>query len=617
MGMRYTLYRVKHEVEKRFGFLTKKFPSNPKVSFFISLKDWRQMPSPFWSKEQIDKNHNSFESEKLKSDFQNIISNSFCYFNYEWKNLGKSYDWITNPDNGYRYNINLHWSKIPDFSNESGDIKYVWEKSRFTYLLTVIRYDYVYKQDNSRFVFSEIESWIKANPINMGPNWRCSQEVSLRLINWLYALCFYRDSKYLTDELWNQIQNVIYWSLHHVYHHINFSRIAVRNNHAITETLTLALSSILFPFIPETKLWSRKGRKWFEAEIMYQIYEDGTFLQFSMNYHRVVIQLLSLGISVTERYKAPFSPEVYDKAYSSLNFLYQCLQEENGNLPNYGSNDGALFFPFSDSEYRDYRPQLNTLHKILTGQNLYEHSYQILEDGFWIIQNNEPSIFLKKKLVKRYGTLSFPVGGYYLLREADSFTFIRCGNHKDRPAHADNLHVDIWIKGQNILRDSGTYKYNTTKELQEYFTGSKSHNTVVVNNHSQMLKGSRFIWYYWSQSRYAEWKETETEYVFEGEISAFRYLNQKAAHKRTIIKEKGKNKWVVEDELINLNTKNNLQLWHHDKAPININAEENNNAITSEVITSYNSSYYGIINDGMGTGFRFNNKIVTYIDSKE
>ena len=81
----------------------------------------------------------------------------------------------------------------------------------------------------------------------------------------------------------------------------------------------------------------------------------------------VVIQLLSLGIQLSEYAGRPFAKLVYEKAYKSVNFLYQCLQEENGYLPNYGANDGAWFFPLSDTDYRDFRPQLNTLHTILTG----------------------------------------------------------------------------------------------------------------------------------------------------------------------------------------------------------------------------------------------------------
>ena len=32
--------------------------------------------------------------------------------------------------------------------------------------------------------------------------------------------------------------------------------------------------------------------------------------------------------------------------------------DENGRLPNYGANDGALFFKLNDAEYSDYRPSL-------------------------------------------------------------------------------------------------------------------------------------------------------------------------------------------------------------------------------------------------------------------
>ena len=34
-----------------------------------------------------------------------------------------------------------------------------------------------------------------------------------------------------------------------------------------------------------------------------------------------------------------------------------------------------------------------------------------------------------------------PICGYYLIREPDTFTFIKCGWYKDRPSHADNLQI--------------------------------------------------------------------------------------------------------------------------------------------------------------------------------
>ena len=612
MGFRYTSYRVRHELEKRLGLLKKKHPLQPEKKHFISLTDWKKAAIPFVIESKENLLFKKNKNESLRQNTQKILNGYICFFSSDWKNLGTNYDWITNPETGYQYDISKHWSEINDFNPVNGDIKYVWEKSRFTYLLTVIRNDYHFEKDHSQFVFSEIESWIDSNPINQGPNWKCSQEVSLRLFNWMYALNFYKNSEALTEDLWSKIQNVIYWSLHHVYYHIDFSRIAVRNNHAITETLALTISELLFPFIPQTKKWAKEGRKWFEEEVAYQVYDDGTFLQFSMNYHRVITQLFSFGISLTELHDKPFSESFYKKAHKSLNFLYQCLQEEKGYLPNYGANDGALFFQLSNTEYRDYRSQLNALHIILTNQKLYEDD--IINEGYHWVQKKSNSLPKLNPLERTFGTFSFPIGGYYLCRTSEHFTFIRCGNHKDRPSHADNLHMDVWVKGENILRDSGSYKYNTTKEFSDYFTGSKAHNTIVVNDESQMLKGSRFIWYFWTQSIKATWEETNGEFIFTGKINTFHQLNKKATHSRTINISKQTSSWIVSDEVSGLDQYSKEQIWHSDDFAIIFESHSNDKMIQPKNSLSYNSEYYGLKKEGKAIAFPFEKKIETRIN---
>lgn len=606
MGARYITYRVRHELEKKLGLLKKKHPSHLSLTNPIGLSEWKKIKKEFVIGAREDIAITRYPAELLKQKAERILNGELQYFNAEWLNIGKNYNWITNPSNGYQYNVQKHWSEIPDLSEEAGDIKFVWEKSRFSYLLTLIRYDYHFGEDLSEFVFSEIESWIEANPINQGPNWRCSQETSLRIFNWCYALYYYQNASALTEQRWQKIQNVIYASVHHVYHHIDFSRIAVRNNHAITETLFLTLSNILFPFIPETKKWAKEGLKWFEQEVNYQIYDDGTFLQFSMNYHRVVIQLLSFGISVYAKNEHRFSDFVYTKAYKSLNFLYQCMQDENGWLPNYGSNDGALFFPLTDTDYRDYRPQLNTLHQILTNQPLFQQR-EVNEDYEWVQGRLGQERF--EPIVKKQGVQSFDIGGYYLCRSNDFLTFIRCGSHKDRPAQADNLHIDIWYQGENILRDSGTYKYNTDKEKLDYFMGSKSHNVVMVEKHSQMLKGGRFIWYYWTQKKNSAWTETATEYIFTGEIEAFGFLSKEAAHQRTIKINKTIPEWTITDIIKGLKGKRMEQIWHPNHNNIHVESDGNK----PNEFASFNSNYYGSYTNEKSIGYNFADTISTIL----
>lgn len=589
MGLRYAGFRFWYSIKKRIGLFKLIFPLNPPIRNFISLNEWKEK-FRFWG---ITKEEKVLFTLNDIPDFKPYEEGYIPFFSAEFKHLGNDYDWLTNPDSGYRYNSQIPWWEINDYNKEAGDIKYVWEKSRFAFLYDIIRNDKHTGTDHSQWVFDQISSWIKANPINSGPNYKCSQEISLRILNWTYALNYYRNSANLTEALFKEVMNSIYWQVRHVYANINFSRIAVRNNHAITETLTLYIAGLYYSFFPEAGLWKRKGKMWFEKEVEYQIYEDGTFLQYSMNYHRIVIQLLTWAIKCADFMQDSFDTLIYDRAYKSLIFLYTCQDQQTGWLPNYGHNDGALFFKFSSCDFRDYRPQLNTLHYLLTGQPLYEK-------GDWL----EGAIWFKAAQIKTYnyaelelkdGWHSFRSGGYYILREQEGLTFIRCGKHINRPAQADNLHLDIWYNGKNVLHDAGSYKYNTSDTELLYFMGSKSHNTVMLDELDQMKKGPRFIWYNWTQATLASVSENANEYIFEGEISAFSEIDNSIKHKRILRKSKNKPIWFIEDKIINKPTKFEMNQYWHSLTSVKFEAFDSNNLkLTAFHEPGWRSDYYGI-----------------------
>lgn len=594
MGLRYTGFRIAFELQKRLGFFKKAFPTNPEFKKHISFRKWKdETVFLIPEREQWKGNNYGYSIDRTKIEKMKV--GIFEYFSSTEYNLGVDYDWITNPDTGFKYDSTKHWTDINDYDSSAGDIKYVWEKSRFSFVYAFIREDIAHGTDNAAFVLNEIQSWIKANSVNQGPNYKCSQEISLRVINWTFALHFYRNSPYLTEELFDTIMNCIYWQLKHVRSNINFSRIAVRNNHAITETLMLYIGGLVYPFFPESEEWKRKGKKWFEEEVAYQVYPDGTFLQFSMNYHRVLVQLFNLSFLVSQKYNESFNETVYERAYKSLNFLFQCQSPENGMLPNYGANDGAIFFPLASCEYRDYRPSLNTLHFLLTGSHLYSEGPWREECRFFDLQKSIKQFpFLKQ----REGWIAFQDGGYYLLREEKVLTFLRCGSHKDRPSQADNLHLDIWVNGVNILIDGGSYKYNTESELLRYFMGTASHNTVMIDEQDQMLKGGRFIWYFWSQQKEAWTAESEASYTFSGSISAFRHLRKGIVHTRTVHKTKGSLQWIVTDTIKNKPSESSMrQLFHHKKDVephlkiVNVSTEDD---FAKDVKIAFHSSKYGM-----------------------
>lgn len=563
MGFRYMLFRIWFEIQRRTGWLKIRFPKHNRKLESVSLQNWRNQQVQFFTPnfELIRKLRSEQDFTALQRRVEAMHNDEFQYFSCQQFHVP---DWHTNPVTGFTYDKNQHWSGIPDFSQQAGDIKYVWEKSRFTFLYDLIRHDLHFGEDQSQMVFDKIESWIDSNPVNCGPNWKCGQEISLRVLNWTFALHYYKRSYYLTEFLFAKIANSIYQQMNHVAGNIQLSRIAVRNNHAITETLGLYLTGLLFRFFPESKHWKENGKIWFEEEVEYQIDEFGAFLQFSMNYHRVVVQLLTSAIKLAELNGESWNKIVYDRAHKSLKFLQNFQDNKTGWLPNYGNNDGALFFPLTECHFRDYRPQLAALANVLHVDLDYEPG-NWEEESFWLGVSGRGQGVEGYAVAHAPRPLPISHSGYYAFRDSESFTFIRSGNYKHRPFQADNLHIDIWVNGENILRDAGSFSYHTDNNTSRYFMGTASHNTVMLGDSDQMKKGPGFIWFNWIEKSEGAWNiyEEKSDVVFDGYFEGFEHLGSGIIHRRRVTKKLGVLRWMVEDWIENLPPGMDMsQLWH-------------------------------------------------------
>jgi hypothetical protein len=234
------------------------------------------------------------------------------------------------------------------------------------------------------------------------------------------------------------------------------------------------------------------------------------------------------------------------------------------------------------------------------------------EDALWYGLNTKPV----DSWTPSNGIHSFLIGGYYVLRESETLTFIRCGNHKDRPSQADNLHLDVWYKGQNVLLDAGSYQYNADEETLGYFIGTVSHNTVMLNDFDQMKKGARFIWYHWSQCNNASFIETGESYIFKGKIIAFKQVSNGIMHQREMIKLKNEPKWIIKDSIVNKPPNIFVkQLWHLPLRHFPIkwtSVDENNEEIKQEWEEGYISELYGKKERAEMIGFKtIGDKIIT------
>ncbi len=596
MGWRYLSFRAWYWLQSKTGILKLRFPMRATNRSFIGLQEWRTAePAFFFDPRNLEIARNP-PLECLKYRVEQIGSGRFRYFSNQWYEV---HDWHSNPLTGFVYPKYQHWSEVTDFSAIAGDIKYVWEKSRFTFLYDLVRCDHHFSRDQSGPVFRLITDWIDNNPVNCGPNWKCSQEIALRVLNWTFALHYYRFSPTLNQLLLNKILGSIYDQMRHVDANSRFSEIAVRNNHILTEALALYVTGLMFPCFPESPKWRQKGKYLFEREIISQIARDGTYLQFSMNYHRVVVQLLTWGIRLSALNHDHFDRELYMRANASLVFLRACQTDASGELPNYGHNDGALFFPLTECSFRDFRPQMAALANVL-GVDLNYQKGGWLEESEWLAGRQCISYLPGQLVPEKLST--FSEGGYYVIRDDQTITFLRCGKYHSRPFQADNNHLDIWIAQRNILRDAGTWLYNTDEEPMRYFSGTRSHNTIVIENFDQMQKQHRFIWTKWIKNAAGKSASCDHEYWIEAEFEGFRHIGKRIVHRRRVVKKMRQLHWIIEDQVLNVPKGMQIrQLWHTDAGfpdDFRITAtDENGNLLSAISKRGWYSEVYGERNE--------------------
>ena len=121
---------------------------------------------------------------------------------------------------------------------------------------------------------------------------------------------------------------------------------------------------------------------------------------------------------------------------------------------------------------------------------------------------------------------------------------IRCTKFKHRPGQADMLHFDLWYKGVNVLTDIGSYSYNPEEKFKGYFSATKNHNTITINNENQTKRGPRFLTIDWTEGFLNEFTHNKSSVFFSGYHTAYKNI-----HTRKV--EYKDNCYIITDEIAN------------------------------------------------------------------
>lgn len=402
-------------------------------------------------------------------------------------------DWHANPFSGARGDATRPWFAIPDFDPAVGDIKGVWEASRFDWLLAMAQRAALGDAGELARLNAWLEGWVRDNPPYRGVNWKCGQEASIRVLHLAAAaLVLGQDTHPLPG-----LVALLRLHLARIAPTVGYA-IGQQNNHGTSEGAALFVGGSWLAAVgtPGATRWAALGRRMLEDRARALIARDGSFSQYSLVYHRVMLDSYALAESWRRRRGLPaFSPRLRARLAAATHWLRELVDPVSGDGPNYGANDGARLVALTDAGHRDFRPSLQW------AAALFLDARAIAAAGAW----DQPLLWFglprpDAALPPRSGG-TFDDGGLHVLRQSRAVAYLRYPRLRFRPSQNDLLHLDLWVAGRNVLRDGGTYSYAAAPDHRAYFDGVAAHNSVEFDARDQMPRLGRFLFGAWPEPR--------------------------------------------------------------------------------------------------------------------
>ena len=543
-------------------------------------------------------------------------------------------DWFANPFTSARVtNVTQPWWQISDFETGAGDIKTIWEASRFDWVLPFAQRAAQGDDKSLERLNVWLGDWCLQNPAFCGPNWKCGQEAALRVLHLAVA------AKWLEQivEPERDLVRLIDAHLARIYPTLRYA-LAQDNNHGTSEAAALFvggtwLSKLSAGRGPQKRSWRLQaarwagtGRRWLEERVARLVTADGSFSQHSVNYHRLMLDTLSLSELWRRWLRLPrFSIKFYERAAAATRWLHAMTNRETGNTPILGANDGANLLPITDADYLDYRPAVCLAGRLfaiecadyptgfheshLRWLEVDESTESPLQPAFDDV-SEEP----KSKTVPRVAPV-FHAAGYHVVNRGPWRIIFRYPHFRFRPGHCDALHVDLWWNSINLLRDAGTYSYNHVGPLDNYFSSVNAHNTIQFDDRDQMPAVSRFLRGHWLQAHgvkcqehrsdrvlvaagYRDWRGAEHHREVDLVANGMRVVDRvKGFHKRAILRWRlAPGEWTLVGTTLRRATWYDHTHTDHERSPRSayheLNVQASMPILSCELVQGWESRYY-------------------------
>lgn len=359
-----------------------------------------------------------------------------------------------------------------------GEIKYVWEANRLQYLPVLAAY-LVLTDDNRacRAIEAAINSWHSANPPFRGVSWASGIEVALRAISLIVTLDLAGES--LVEESRGRVAQILaasaYWLKRFP------SAFSSANNHLVAELAGEYLIALAFGEKADGP------RKALLDEAMKQVLPDGLSAEQSPTYGAFTAEMTLLCAAAAKARGEPFPPEVTARLAAFADALTWLPKNAS-----YGDDDeGRALTTGNEDGY--------------TGSVAAAISGFLGLPGYPPAENDFRSIFLgapASPLPRPTGLKIFEHGGLStwrgtingrhveLMFDHGSLGYLSIAAH----GHADALALTLFVDGEPVLVDPGTWAYGSGGVWRDWFRSTPAHNTLNISGKSQSIISGSFNW---------------------------------------------------------------------------------------------------------------------------
>ncbi len=449
--------------------------------------------------------------ELFKKNYPQKVNNTIKYANqicehyFDFLGSGKTYlgeeiNWHMSFENGKTWQMK-YWGDIDyRLTEDMGDIKMPWELSRHQYFFSLGKaYWLTGKEKYAEEFVAQITHWIDNNPKEIGINWIVKLDMAIRMISWAWAFRFFMNAPSFNEDIKWKVLKSIYLQTEHISQYLSFGSSAT--NHIIGQAAGLFIVGTVFSEFDKSQEWVDKGFNILESELFKQVHEDGVGGEQSTSYLSFILDFYFQALIVGRRTRCKFSKKALNRIEKMCEFLMH-LKGGIGTIPNIGDGDEGKGFKVDNNEFQDYESNLSIGAVIFNRPEMKAVISSFGEKAFWL---------LGKDGLKRYeqlsdckyipSTIDFPKGGYFLMSsngKPKGSMLVDTGPIGYPPSmahgHADILSFVLSINDLIIIDDPGTFSYLGFSDTRQYFKGTSSHNTIVVDDKSQSEYKNSFVW---------------------------------------------------------------------------------------------------------------------------